>query len=242
MPTADLAAQRALLKLADTDRLVDAATHRRTALPEIAVIAAGAAKTAELRERIALAEVEVGDIDSAARKLDAEIDSVAARARRDEDRLASGSASPKEMEGLQREVESLGRRRTSLEDDALELMERREDADAVLKAVRDELAAVGTESTTATLGRDRQWAEIDAEIERLTLQRAVAGQDVPADALAVYERIRASGKVAAAVVAGGRCGGCGMALDKASLEELRTAASNALTRCPECGTILVRNP
>lgn len=242
MLTADLAAQRALLRLAATDREADAAAHERTSLPENGVIADGGVRSAELRERIALAEVEVGDIDTATRKLDGEIESVRARAARDDERLASGAASPKETENLQRERESLTRRQSTLEDDALELMEQRETADAALASVRDQLDAVERGVREATTVRDRAWAGIDEQIRRLAVQRAALAAEVPADAIVVYDRLRGAGKIAAAGLTGDRCGACGMGLDRASLDEIRSAAADALPRCPECSALLVRNP
>lgn len=242
MPTADLAAQRALLKLADTDRLADAAAHRRDALPELGIIADGTRRAAELREKVALEEAEVGDIDAAARKLDGEIDSVRARAERDKERLASGAVSPKEMENLQHEILSLARRQETLEDEALELMERRESVAAALEAVQGELSDLAAQVDGATLRRDGQWAEIDAELARYAVQRAAVAGGIPADVMAIYERVRASGKVAAATLQGDRCGACSMSLDRASIEEVRSAADDQVPRCPECSALLVRNP
>lgn len=242
MPNADLAAQRALLKLADTDRRADTAAHQRAALPEIAVIADGSKRAVELREKVALGEVEIGDIDSAAHKLEGEIDSVRSRAARDEERLASGAIVPKEMESLQREIESLARRQATLEDDALELMERRETAEAAAGVVRRELDALVREIDAATIRRNDQWSDFDAEISRLAVQRAAVAREIPAEVMSVYERMRGAGKVAAAALVGDRCGGCGMSLDRASLEEIRSAAETAVPRCPECSALLVRNP
>ena len=241
MPTSDLAAQRALLRLADTDRRADATSHERGALSEIAVISAGSARAAELVGKVALAEAELSDIDVAARKLDAEIDTVRARAARDQDRLTAGAAS-KELEGLQREVESLARRQATLEDEALELMERRETADAALAGLRAELTAIGSDVDAATVRRNDRWADIDDELGRLAVQRAALAAGVPDDVLAIYTRVRATGKVAAAALVGERCGACQMTLDRQSLEEIRSAPADALTRCPECGALLVRNP
>lgn len=242
MPTVDLAAQRALLQLADTDRLADAAAHERESLPELAAIAEGGKIVAELNGRVALAEVEVADLDTAARKLDGEIDSVRQRADRDAQRLASGAAAPKEMENLQHEIDSLARRQGTLEDEALELMERREAADAALSAVKDEIVTVTREVDAATVRRNDRWADLDAELGRLGVQRASLTAGLPADVLAIYERVRGAGKVAAAPLVGDRCTGCGMSLDRVAFDEIRGAAPDALTRCPECGTILVRNP
>jgi predicted nucleic acid-binding Zn-ribbon protein len=241
VPNADLAAQRALLKLADTDRRADAAAHQRDALPEIGVIADSTRRSAELREKVALGEAEVGDIDAAARKLDAEIDSVRARSDRDKERLASGAGTPKEMENLQHEILSLARRQETLEDEALELMERRESAAAALESVRGELSDLSAKIDAATVRRNDRWAEIDAELDRYAVQRASVAQEIPADVMAIYERARGAGKVAAAALQGERCGACGMSLDRASLEDMRSAAADVVSRCPECGALLVRN-
>lgn len=242
MPTADLAAQRALLKLADTDRVADAESHRREALPEIAVIDGSAQRLADLRGQVALAAAEVGDIDLAIRKLDAEIDTVRQRAARDEELLASGGASPKEMENLQREVESLARRQAALEDDALELMERREAAETQHVTVQREATQLGDDVDAATVRRNDIWADIDAELQRLAVARAALVAEIPADVVAIYERVRAAGKIAAAALVGDRCHACGMALDRAALDEVRGAPADAVPRCPECSALLIRNP
>jgi predicted nucleic acid-binding Zn-ribbon protein len=242
VPHAELAAQRALLKLADTDRRADAAAHQRTALPELGVIADGTRRMVELREKVALAEVEVGDIDSAAGKLEGEIDSVRARAARDHELMAAGAVSPKEMENLQHEIVSLARRQETLEDEALELMERRETAAGVLDAVQAELSELAAQVDAATVRRNDQWADIDDEVSRFAVQRAAVAGEIPPDVMAIYERVRGAGKVAAAAVLGERCGACGMSLDRASIEEIRSAAADVVPRCPECGALLVRNP
>lgn len=240
MPTADPGAQHTLLDLADLDRAVEAAQHRRSSLPELTVIADGAGRIDELNGRLVLAQAEVSDLDRAARKLDDEIDSVRSRADRDRQRLTSGRVPAKELENLQSEVESLARRQSSLEDDALELMERRETADAAMAQIQAELDGVMAEVDAATSQRDQAFADIDDELGRLSTRRTELTAGLPGDLLALYERIRGSGKVAAGALTGGRCGACRMALDQHSLEEIRTAATDSVQRCPECGAILVR--
>ena len=113
-------------------RPASAAEHRRRTLPELALIATGHRRVDELRNAGVLAQTEIGDLDRAARKLDNEIDAVRARAKRDADRLAAGAAPAKDLENMQHEIVSLARRQATLEDEALELMERREVADAAL--------------------------------------------------------------------------------------------------------------
>ena len=94
-------------------------------------------------------------------RLESEIDGVRQREDRDRGLLDSGSVSPKQLEELQHELDTLQRRQTSLEDSLLEVMERREqlaaeqaDEAAKLDALQQDLAK------TAQL-RDDALAEID---------------------------------------------------------------------------------
>lgn len=240
MPTADPAAQRRLLDVAATDRAIGAATHRRSTLPELAVIGEAQARADALGASLVLARAEVGDLDLAARKLDDEIEQVRARAARDAARMAGGGVPSKELEGLEHEIASLARRQSTLEDQALDLMEQREAADAVESGVVAELAEVNATADAARSRRDDAVADIDDGLRRLAAERSALTEGMPADLLALYERIRGTGKVAAGELRGGACSACRMTIDQVALGEMRSAPADSVQRCPECGAILVR--
>ena len=197
MPTADPAAQRRLLDVAATDRAILAANHRRATVPELAVIADAEARADKLNGSLVLARTEVGDLDLATRKLDDEIEQVRARAARDVTRMTDGGIPSKELEGLEHEIASLARRQATLEDQALELMEQREAADAVESGVVAELAVVQVTADAARSRRDDAVADIDDELRRLGGERTALADGLPQDLLAVYGRVRATRKVAA---------------------------------------------
>ncbi len=240
MPKADPFAQRRLLELAGFDQSINAAEHRRATLSELAVISAGNEKLAVLRNGKVVAETEVSDLERATRKLDNEIDQVRTRSSRDAQRLASGAGNAKDLENLQHEITSLGRRQGVLEDEALELMEQKETADAALKSVAAEFDQLGAEIAAAESRRDTVFADIDDELARHRRDRTELVGGLPADLAALYDRIHRSGKVAAAKLNGGRCEACRMDLDRVELGAIASAASDEIVRCPECGAILIR--
>jgi hypothetical protein len=240
VPTADPAAQRRLLDIAATDRAIRAANHRRSTVPELAVIADAESRVDQLTGSLVLARTEVGDLDLAGRKLDDEIEQVRARAARDVKRMTGGGIPSKELEGLEHEITSLARRQATLEDQALELMEQREAADAVESGVVAELAAVNATADAARSRRDDAVADIDDELRRLDEERTGLADGLPEDLLALYERIRATGKVAAGELRAETCSACRMRIDRVALGELRSAPADSVQRCPECGAILVR--
>ena len=233
--------QRRLLDVARLDQVISAAQHRRRALPELALIAAGTAAAEQLRSAGILAETEISDLDRAARRLDKEIDAVRARAKRDADRLASGSAPAKDLENMQHEVVSLARRQATLEDEALELMERREVADAAFARTQHDLAAARADLAAAEQRRDDAFADIDDELERSAVERAALVDSMPAELVALYEQIRARGRVAAAMLNGSRCEACRMDLDRSALATIWAAGVEDVVRCSECGAILIRS-
>jgi predicted nucleic acid-binding Zn-ribbon protein len=240
VPKADPFVQRRLLDLAGFDQTINAAEHRRATLPQLAVIASGTEKLVELRGAKVLAETEVGDLERANRKLDNEIDQVRTRAARDAQRSAAGAGNAKDLENLQHEIISLARRQGVLEDEALELMEQKETADAELSLIQAEFEASRAAVLAAETARDDLFTDIDAELDAHRRGRADLVAGLPADLAALYERIRKSGKVAAAKLNGGRCDACRMDLDRVELSSIASSASDEIVRCPECGAILIR--
>jgi len=239
---AQLDDQLRLLDLQTADTALDRLAHRRATLPELAQIADLTNEQQRLRDDVVRGETAVGDLDRQQRKLEADIDQVRERADRDRRRMAV-STSAKEAESLQHEVESLARRQGDLEDQLLDLMERRDEAGKQLDVVRARLEAASAACAVAVSARDTSFAEIDAGVVEQRARRAATAATVPADLLQMYERIRASSAgVGAARLYRQRCEGCHLELSGGDLAAVRTAAAEEVVRCEECGRILVRPP
>jgi predicted nucleic acid-binding Zn-ribbon protein len=170
-----------------------------------------------------------------------DVDQVRRRAERDLQRMQAGAVPAKELESLQHEIESLARRQSDLEDTELEAMERREEAEGRLKALRAETDGVTAEIEAASAVRDKAYAEIDEAAEGYRADRGRLAAEIPADLLALYEKIRAaSGGVGAAVVRQRRCEGCRLEFAGSELRTVRGAAPDDVLRCENCRRILVR--
>jgi predicted nucleic acid-binding Zn-ribbon protein len=240
---AEPAVQLRLLELQGLDTALARLEHRRHALPELTVVAGADTRLAELRDAVVLAETEVSDLDREQRRLDADVEQVRQRSRRDQQRMESGGVPAKELESLQHEVESLARRQSDLEDAELEVMERREEAESRAAALRAEVAAVTAEREAAVHARDAAWVEIDAEAAEDTGARASMAGELPEDLLALYEKVRAAaGGVGAAELRQRRCEGCRLELAGSELRAARAAAPDEVLRCENCRRILVRTP
>ena len=226
------------------DARADLLRHQRATLPELAEIATLQAGRTDLDNRARDARITVDDLTLEQEKIDADVEAVKARRRRDRDRMDQGLVTnPKDLERMGHELESLERRISSLEDEELELMARLEDAQRDL----DELVARVTQADQRlgelAAARDERFAVIDTELASLEAERAPAVEGLPADLLALYDRLRAQkGGIGAAELRQRRCTGCQLGIDNAELAVIKAAPADDVIRCEECQRILVRTP
>jgi len=236
--------QLRLLELADLDTELGRLDHRRRTLPENAELAQLTERAAKVRDAITIADTNLADLDRELGRAEKDVEQVRVRIQRDNQRLDAGQVSnARELESLQNEVASLRKRQGDLEDVVLELMERREQAQALRDGAGAEAETVGAEEATLTSRRDAAVAEIDEQGTKATAARAAIVADVPAELLALYDKIRAGvGGVGAAPLRRGQCGGCREMLSTVELNEIRRAAPDEVIRHEECRRILVRTP
>jgi len=239
---ADPFAQLKLLDVQELDARTDLLRHQLATLPELAEIDQVSAWRRDLDDQVRDARIVVDDLTVEQRKVDADVEQVKARRERDQQRMDQGLVSnPKDLQRMQQEMESLKRRITSLEDDELEVMERLEKAQQTLDGVTAQLAETDARLGELAAARDRKAADLEHDLGDVAQRRGPVVADVPADLLALYDRLReAKGGVGAALLRSRRCEGCNLDIDNAELAQIRSANSDDVIRCEECGRILVR--
>ncbi len=240
---ADPFVQLRLLDLQALDTVLAQLAHRRRTLPELATIAGCDQRGADVRSRLVDAETSLADLAGEQRRLEADVDTVRQRADKDQQRMASSGVPAKEIAGLQHEVASLARRQGVLEDELLEVMETRESAEGQVEQLRAELAVVLADRSSAETARDAAYGEIDASAGQRQAERAELVAGLPADLLALYDKVReVNGGVGAAMLRQRRCEGCRLELSGSELSAVRAAKPEDVLRCDNCRRILVRTP
>ena len=233
--------QQKLLALAAEDVALAQLAHRARTLPELAAVDAAQEAQRTLSDDVVRAETEVRDLDREQKRLEADVDTVRTRAARDQSRIDSGAATPKEITSLQSELQSLARRQSDLEDQVLELMERRETADAALADARTGKASAVADRERAEQLRDDALADIADSTSRHQAKRAEVAGGISAPLLSLYDRIRKqTGTTGAAVLKARQCQGCRIELNGRELAAVRNADPHEVVRCENCGRILVR--
>ncbi|HXV94673.1 MAG TPA: C4-type zinc ribbon domain-containing protein [Pseudonocardia sp.] len=237
---ADPAVQRRLLDLAAADTDLARLAHRRRTLPEHAELSAAEDAVRAAKDKVVEVETAAGDLDRDIRRLERDVDAVRARTERDRALLAGPGIGAKQATDLQHELDTLARRQQVLEDEELEVMEKREAVGMDLDHARRVLAEAEEAQTRIVERRDTALADIDAAEAGRRRDREALVATFPADLLAAYERRREQRGTGAALLRSRRCESCRLELDRTALAALKSAPADEVVHCEECGVILVR--
>jgi predicted nucleic acid-binding Zn-ribbon protein len=237
---ADPAVQRQLLDLADADAELARIEHRRRTLPEIAEIATAEQSARAKKDAQVAVRTQLDDLDREVKRQEKEIDAVRSRADRDAKLMQSGSVAAKQMTDLEHEIATLHRRQGVLEDDLLELMERREALEMDGQHAEVEFAKAEEALTDAAKRRDEVLADLATQEARASARREGLLPKFPEPLLALYNRIRLQKGTGASLLRSRRCGACHMELDRSVISQIKGTAADEVVQCEECGAILVR--
>ncbi|MFD8641878.1 zinc ribbon domain-containing protein [Streptomyces zaomyceticus] len=230
-----------LLDVQALDVRLQQLAHKRRSLPEHAEIESLTKDLTQLRDLLVAAQTEESDCGREQTKAEQDVDQVRQRAARDQQRLDSGAASPRDLENLQRELVSLAKRQGDLEEIVLEVMERRESVQERLAELNERVSAVQAKTDDATVRRDAAEGGIASEEASVEKERELVAGTVPADLMKLYEKLRVQqGGVGAARLYQRKCEGCHIELNITEVNEVRAAAKDEVLRCENCRRILVR--
>ena len=186
------------------------------------------------------AETELKDLSSEINRAESDVEQVAKRIEKDENRLNAGQGTPKELEQMQHEIISLNARRLELEEIELEVMLR---ADEIKSRINDLIVKekdFAEKVMEAGIKKDAVLSAIDAELQEAIASRAELFPQIDKALADLYEKVRISGGAGAAKLANGQCGGCNLTINAGDLSKLMALPEEEVARCEECRCILVR--
>jgi len=229
----------ALLELQDADQVVRRARHKLDHLEEQQELDEAQAKVDQVEAEHADSRVEIDLVQPKVKKLEDEISLLEERRAAEAQKLYGGEVTnPRELQGLRAEVESTDRRIRDHEDALLEVMEEAERIQGGLDALAATSAELQRAVAEREAARDRAAQDLLAELAEAEVVRDAVRVRVPDDLLSRYdaETLKQRG-LAVGKLDHGMCTGCRMDLPRVEVTELRQGPP--LTRCPECGRLLV---
>jgi predicted nucleic acid-binding Zn-ribbon protein len=238
MTRPDLAA---LLRVQERDTGLDRLRYRRSSLPERDAISERRALETELAARADSTRRARDETLVEEKRLDDEAQTLARRAKEVDGKLYSGTiSSPRELLDMQADIDQLDRHRAVIEEQELEVMERRETFDTELTALETELVATRVELAELEATLRVAEVELDAEIAVEEAARAEEASAVGVDLIADFERIRSQNHGAGvALLVGTTCQGCRLSIPAIEADRIRHDPEAGLATCDNCGAILV---
>ena len=231
--------QAKLLDMADYDRALNRATATQATLADTLHIPGLTAAVEELRGRRHEAFVELEGIRSELARAESDVVIVDKRIATDKERLEH-TASAKDAQGLEHELQSLTGRRSDLEDIELAIMERLDDALATESQIAGDLVTAEEALARARSEEQTQRVELAAEASRLGSARAELVALLPSDLVALYERQRERYGQGASHLRAGVSSASGVALTESDIQAVRQAPADEVLLCPDSNAILIR--
>lgn len=229
-----------LLQVQQMDTAIDRLMHRSANLPEQAELSTLQAQRIEDAAIHAERQEELDKVDREVSRLETDTQMIVDRVVHEKARLDSGSVtSPREMANISAELDSLARRKSHLEDQELEVMEKREEIEAGVNESATALSDLEGKTVEVTRKRDEILSEINAELADLRARRDALTMSMIPEVVERYEQVRAKqGGIGAAAVERGTCRACSLPLSPMAKDEIKTS-EEVFLRCENCRRILV---
>jgi predicted nucleic acid-binding Zn-ribbon protein len=238
---ASVAQQSLILEMQSLDNEIMQANTKLKSLPEIEQLLHIDKRIATATDELAVVKAEADQIALELRRGEVDVETVTDRIKKDEARLASGNATPKELEQLQHEVGTLKKRQESLEEIELEIMIRSDAITSRSNTLTTDLASLQTLKDEIAGRLKTATDEINKVIADKNTARNLVANQIEKPLLELYEKIRGNGGgVGAAALVGNKCNGCNLAINAVEMDRIKSLAKDELLRCEECRRILVR--
>lgn len=230
---------RALLPVQATDHRLVQLEHRKAELPER--VAAAATKrsvdqantqVSKHKKRQTMITAEINQLETRGHELNSKKNKYEAQLKT--------VVVVREAEALQREIGNVATEHSSLDDVEIVLLDESENIDQRLAELHDSIPRLEATAAQAAADLAAALAAVDSDIAAAQTERTNLALAVDAEALAMYERLRArSTSTAVAEILRGSCGGCHTAMSPKEQAELKKIADTPDAVCPYCGCLLV---
>ncbi|MFC2046812.1 zinc ribbon domain-containing protein [Chloroflexota bacterium] len=190
----------------------------------------------EAQDEFTSAQQQLEELKNQQHSIEWEIDDLISKLTAFEEKLYNGKISnPKELTGLQHEVDILKAKRDQLEDKALEVMSQVELATVSVATMGSDLERMEIEWQSQQKQLSSDMEQLKTVLSDLGHKRQLLVAKIDPKAVELYHKLKQQKGTAVANVEQGVCRGCRISLSAA---ELQRARGGSLVQCNSCGRIL----
>lgn len=230
----------ALRALHDADHWIERVLAQREHLPELAELAVLEGELRELLAELQRAEAQVAPVRRAYLTAQETAQKHAGRARVLEAALGSSTGSARELAAMQHELEQVREHVLAAEDEELDSLMALEPLESVVATVKARAQPGVARRAQLRESVAQVRSTLDEEISALRQSRGDLAASVDSPWRERYEAaLSRAGTSGAAIVEGGRCEGCRIALSPLDVDRFRRLEPGDVMDCPVCGRLLL---
>lgn len=233
--------QASLLQLLQFDQRESALRHKRDTHPAFDKLRELAGRYEDLQRAAISQSAVMSDIARDAEFIEKEIAKVVERHERQQGRIDANQVPLRDISALEHEIAQMEKRQEKLENDLLEVEEKREAATRARQAIVDEAEAIkaDVEGTKAQFAADV--AQLEEELREVVKNRAELAGTLPSDLLDAYERSRSvNGAFAVLELRNNHAMGMAAELPPAELQRIRLLPEDEVYWTEDTRAIVVR--
>lgn len=186
---------------------------------------------------LALEEKQLSDLRTQLRNREMDASSLETKIHSLEERLYGGRVqNPKELDGLEKDLQMHKRQHSDLDDELLHLMDQVEQRQASVDQKRHEQKSLLSARANRMEQLSTERLVVSDRIKELTSMREQARTDLDGDALRTFDHLRRKLGRAVAAVRREACSACGVAVPTGLIQRVR--AGDEIVYCSGCGRIL----
>lgn len=246
-----------LKKLQEIDLRLDELKVKKENLPEKERLNSLTIELEKVKEEIKVKEETLKETEHKEKKIDDELGLLSEKIKKEENRLYGGTiTNPKELTGIQSEVNSLVKRKDAKETELLEILDVFDDLKKEIENLSKQLGRLNAEITEAEKHYQKAEVQMEEELKTLANSREEVILQISSREIELYNKLRAKkGGAVVVEMVDGICQGCGTELPSEEVDEMmrlcspsspnlsavpdgRHGKTDKIWRCPNCRRIV----
>ena len=233
--------QKLLIELSSIDQKITRLSNQKQNHPQLRKIAELTARLPSIEASIVENDSRINETKKELARAEVDVENIAKRVEKDNERLNSGETSAKDLTQIQHEIGTLKNKQKDLEEVEISILEILEDLDHKKSGLQEILIQVNDEINQLNILIKGDFSKANSDIAVFTTNRNKVVAKIDKSLVELYDKIRLEHGIGAGMFSHGMCSSCQIQISPAEIVKINALDPEEVIRCENCRCILVRN-
>ena len=233
--------QKLLIELSSIDQKITRLSNQKQNHPQLRKIAELTARLPSIEASIVENDSRINETKKELARAEVDVENIAKRVEKDNERLNSGETSAKDLTQIQHEIGTLKSKQKDLEEVEISILEILEDLDHKKSGLQEILIQVNDEINQLNILIKGDFSKANCDIAVFTTNRNKVVAKIDKSLVELYDKIRLEHGMGAGMFNHGMCSSCQIQISPAEIVKINALDPEEVIRCENCRCILVRN-